>query len=374
MRKPTTSRVKKPAYRPDMTAAFPALLTVDQIRQRLELIFPGEFPDRAMLVGSMSARVIFVALYGGFIEGAGRCLRPSFIYHFTQQQSAKISDEDRHDWTSNAHKGGNRPDGTRWYADTSKEPIRDDLIRNRFLLMGIMGRNAPDDHNKTASTPIYFINSDFATLFDPALPAQALGVLVVEWRQKHLNPSTLQRMTLRAQGIHKQAGDVLVDMPNGERLRLSSGASNEIAKALIEDFASHHLKNPMVLWISASDRKSYPQFRELSESVGLKIDVNAELPDLILGDMGDPVTFYFCEVVITDGPVTDARKEALLALIRASSIPEADVRFLTAFGDRDAGPFRKLFSQLATDSLVWFRTEPETIVIISTKTRWSAGE
>lgn len=368
------SRAKNPAYRPNLSAPFPSLLTVQQIRERLDLIFPAHFADRGILVGVMAARVVFVALYGGLVEGAGRYLRPSFVYLFTEQQSKKISFDDRYTWVSKAHVGGFRPEGERWYADTSKEPIRDDLIRNRLLLFGAMGRNTPDEHSKTASTPVYFLLQEFSALFEPDLDEVVLLTMITAWRQKHLSPGTLQRMTLRAEGAQKQKGDIYVDMPNGERLRLSSGVSNQIVKALIEEFADIHLQNPIVLWISASDRKSYPQFQQLSESLGLYFDIGAELPDLILGDMGDPVTFYFCEIVATDGPVTDARKEALSSLIRASAIREQDVRFLTAFEDREASPFRKVFSQLATDSLVWFRTEPDLIVIISQQTRWQVGD
>ena len=368
-----SGRKKKAAYKPDLTTPFPALLTVDQIRKRLEAIFPKEFPDRGILVGVMAARVIFVALYGGFVEGAGRFLRPSFIYHFTEEQSAKVSDAERLSWATTAHVGGNRPTGKAWYADTSREPIRDDLIRSRLLIIGAMEKNVPDTHSTTASTPIYFLRGEFAKLFNPGLTDDALAEMIPCWQKQFLNPGTLQRMALRAQGIHRKDGDVLVDLPNGERVKLSSGTSNLIVKALIEKFATIHLNTPMVLWISASDKKSFPQFQALSASVGLYFDLSAELPDLILGDMSDPVTFYFCEVVTTDGPVTDARKRALLGLIRESAIQEGGVRFVTAFDDRESSPFRKVFSQLATDSLVWFRTEPKTIMIISTETRWIAG-
>jgi hypothetical protein len=47
------------------------------------------------------------------------------------------------------------------------------------------------------------------------------------------------------------------------------------------------------------------------------------------------------------------------------SPPDA-VEFLTAFEDRGAPAFRKNFSHLAVDSLVWFRTEPDLLVILST--------
>lgn len=101
---------------------------------------------------------------------------------------------------------------------------------------------------------------------------------------------------------------------------------------------------------------------EAAAVVGLKFQPNAELPDLILADLGDPVRFVFCEIVATDGAVTEARKADLLKIIRASNVPEARVEFLTAFEDREAGPFRKNFGALAGDGMAWFRTEPELLV------------
>jgi len=40
-----------------------------------------------------------------------------------------------------------------------------------------------------------------------------------------------------------------------------------------------------VLWFSTSERKSIPQFDALAASIGLNIDVNTDLPHLILIDM-----------------------------------------------------------------------------------------
>jgi hypothetical protein len=173
-------------------------------------------------------------------------------------------------------------------------------------------------------------------------------------------------MALRAQGVQARDGDVLIDMPDGTRIRVSAGPSSNIIKGLIEDFTARHMENPTVLWISASDKKAYPQFIALSESVGLKFNLNSELPDLILADMGTPVRFLLCEVVATDGAVTEMRKQALLALVRSSNIPEKSVQFVSAFEDRESAAFRKNFSQLAVDTLVWFRTEPDLLLILST--------
>lgn len=352
---------------PPSSSPLPPLLTIPVIQERLALIFPEEFPDRGILVGIMAARVVFVFLYGGFIEGHTRFMRPSYVYLFTEDQAQKLSDMERLEWLSTANRPGQRTPGQRWYADTSREPIRDDLMRNQLLRLGIMQKQP--GHATTASSPINYLSADFAALFDPALTGDTLTATVGAWRAQHLDKATQQRMALKAQGIHAKDGDLLIDMPDGTRIRITAGPSSEIAKALIEQFATRHLENPALLWLSASDKKAIPQFVEMSASVGLKFDVGAELPDLILADMKQPIRFLFCEIVATDGAVTDARKQALLGIVRASRIPQETVEFLSAFEDRGSTVFRRNFSQLAVDSLVWFRTEPDLLVILSTANR-----
>ncbi len=303
-------------------------------------------------------------IYGGFIEEHGRCLRPSHVYFFTEDQSQKTTDAERQHWLSLANKSGFRPEGQRWYADTSRESIRDDLMRHQLFRFGIM-QKLPG-YAITASTPVNFLSANFAALFDPVLSGADLISMIKRWQEQNLDQATLQRMALRAQGIQAKDGDMLIDMPDETRIRISPGPSSIIVKGLIEDFAKHHMQKPAVLWLSASDRKAYPQFIELSASVGLRFDLSAELPDLILAEMGDSVRFLLCEVVATDGAINCARKEALLGLVQSSNIPKSAVHFLSAFEDREAGAFRKNFSKLAVDSLVWFRTEPDLLMILNT--------
>ena len=343
---------------------LPELLTVQALQHRLQLVFPDSFPDRRLLVGAMAARAIFVFLYGGFVGDTGVYLRPSHIYFFTREQAAKHQDAERLAWRRQTAKPGFRPVGSRWYADNSRESIRDDLLRNTMLRMGLAHKRAGVP--TTSSKPTWFLDAGFATLFQPELTEDDLAQAVEAWRQHALDAATLQRMRLSAQGVQKREGDVLIDLPDGARMRIGPGPSSLIAKGLIEHCAPACLKHPAVLWLSASDRKSYPQFAEVAASVGLRFDLNAELPDLILADLDHPPLFVFCEIVATDGPMTEGRKQALQALVSThSAIPLSRLRFVTAYEDRNSPVFRRHFSQLATDSYVWFRTEPGLLVHLS---------
>ena len=342
--------------------ALAALLGLAELQGRLATIFPPSLADRGLLIGTMAARVIFVFLYGDFVEASGRYLRPSLIYRFTDEQARRDSLEQRNHWIAHSLHAGFRAEGKPWYADNSRESIRDDLIRDRLVNMGIVGKRSDIAVPTTSSKPIYFLQRAFAQLFDPGLSPERFQQSAEAWRQRCLNAATLQRMRLRAQGALRIDADVLIDLPDGARLRVAAGPSAQIAKALVERFAPAALQKPAVLWLSASDRKAYPQFIELAASVGLEFDLKAELPDLILADLADPLRIVFCEIVTTDGAMTEPRKAALLSLIRGSKIPASSVVFLTAFEDRQAPAFRKNASRLAIGSDVWFCSEPNLIV------------
>lgn len=348
----------------EKAVSLPTLLSVKEIRKRLNLIFPDSFPDRTILVGDMAAKVIFVFLYGGFIDGSDRYLRPSFIYFFTEDQAKKKQDRNRTDWAASSIKPGFRPEGTRWYAgDGTREPIRDDLIKNELMRLGIVTKQP--GYAVTSPKPTLALVDHFSILFDPDLTNDALVTAINVWRDTHLDQAVLQRMALRAKGIQAKKGDILIEMPDETKIRISAGPSSLIIQGLIEDYAKRHMTDPAVLWISESDKKEHLHLKEMAESVGLRFDLNAELPDLILAELGDPIEFIFCEVVASDGAVTESRKETLLQIIESSKIPTETVKFLTAFEDREAPAFRKNFSKLAIGSLMWFRTEPDLIILLS---------
>src|SRR5574337_1618910 len=190
--------------------ALPPWISVDDVQSRLEAIFAPSFPDRTLLVGRMAARVVFVFLYGGCIEARGRYLRPSQVYLFTDDQAALKVDAQRIGWYEGSWRSGHRAPGRRWYADTSREPIRDDLMRNRLLRLGVIGRRTDIVVPTTSSKPVYFMAAGFAALFDPHLAGDALRQAIAAWQVANLDTHTLQRMRLRAQGLLPTDHHVLI--------------------------------------------------------------------------------------------------------------------------------------------------------------------
>ena len=72
----------------------------------------------------------------------------------------------------------------------------------------------------------------------------------------------------------------------------------------------------------------------------------------------------FVEVVATDGPIGQRRRDALLQLTNDAVFDPERVTFLTAYADRDTPAFRKTVSTLAWGSFAWFASEPENLMLL----------
>jgi hypothetical protein len=103
----------------------------------------------------------------------------------------------------------------------------------------------------------------------------------------------------------------------------------------------------------------------LAEKIGLDIEPDRHLPDLILVDVGaSELLLVFVEVVATDGPVNPRRRESLLDYALDAGYEADQVAFVTAYLDRDDSAFRKTISVLAWHTFAWFMSEPEKIMVL----------
>jgi BsuBI/PstI restriction endonuclease domain/BsuBI/PstI restriction endonuclease HTH domain len=346
---------------------LPPYVTREFVQERLERIFPlGSLPNRNYCTRDIASATIFAMLYGGAMEGH-RFLAPKQVYRMSDDQASLTSDAARVAYVAESEKAGSIQRGQAWYADTSKEPIRDETIRQGFIPVGavIERKGLP----VTSPKGRYALASDFAALFDPGLDGQALDEAIEQWRSQHLTPAALARVDLLRAGAGKDAGGVLVEFPNHETRRLSHGVSSTIAKSVVERFAPLFLENPAVLWLSESGNKVVARDDLLARRVGLNIDPSRYLPDIILVDLGagesSAVLVVFVEVVATDGPITEDRRAELMKLTDAAGFDSAQVAFVTAFLDRGHRATRKSLPAVAWNSFVWIASEPDKLIALN---------
>ncbi|KAF0183377.1 MAG: BsuBIPstI restriction endonuclease domain-containing protein [Alphaproteobacteria bacterium] len=344
------------------------LIPVPDIQQRLSVIFPEGTAHRANCVSLIAARIVFVMLYIDAVEGADVWLRPSQVARMTDAQAKLGDDAARGDWRTASLSPGTGEIPGRWYASDTRESIRDDSLRMGLIAIGAVIEKA--GLATTSPAGRYALQSAFAALMNPTLSGAALEKAIHAWQTTHLNAAALARIVLLRRGT--SGGDpVLVKFPNGETRRMAPGPSSLLSKAAIEDFAPRFLKQPALLWLSESATKVVERDDVLAKSIGIVIEPDRNLPDIILVDLGrTPPQLVFVEVVATDGPVTVTRKAALLELSNKAGFAHDHVSFVTVFADRGDAAFKKAVPALAWGAYAWFMSEPDNLIELVDAPRW----
>ena len=342
---------------------LPPLLAVTDIHERLQAIFPEGTANRNYVTREIAAKTVFVMLYVGAVEGTERWLRPDQVTRMTDSQAAMANDQDREAWLAESMRPATGYIEGRWYAANTREPIRDETLREGLVRMGAVKER--EGLPTTSPSPRYALAEEFARLFDPGLTEEALKAASEKWQTANLSRGALARVAIMRRGAVAREGRVLVTFPNGETRHMEPGPSSVISKAVVEQFAPRFLEQPGVIWLSESRNQVVARDDSLAQDIGLTIQPDRNLPDLILVDLGpaEPL-LVFVEVVATAGPVSDARQAALMTIATEAGFRENQVAFLTAYADRDDAAFKASVSELAWRSFAWFMSEPEHIVAL----------
>jgi hypothetical protein len=341
---------------------LPPVAPVELIRERLQSIYPeGSHSRRTYCVREMAAKTIFVMLYTGAVTDRDRWIRPDQVTRMTDVQAGSTTDKEREAWAVESMKPSKSAIPGRWYAANTREPIRDETLRGGLIPTGAVKER--EGLPTTSAKPRYAVTPDFAGLFDPDLTADALEAAILAWQKANLSAGALARTAILRRGAVASEGGVMVTFPNNETRRMEVGLSSEISKAVIEEFAARFLAQPGVIFLSESGNKVVARDNELAQAIGLRIQSDKNLPDIVLVDLGPKhPLLVFVEVVATDGPIGETRKAALLQITEEAGFPAAHVAFVTAYLDRSAAAFKKTVDALAWGSLAWFMSEPDHLV------------
>ncbi|MGH7061241.1 MAG: hypothetical protein ACREFH_12700 [Stellaceae bacterium] len=139
--------------------------------------------------------------------------------------------EARRTYIAAVQKRGSALPAHHWFQDNTREPIRDETLRDGLVNVGavITLSGIPT----TSSRGRYALQTAFATLFSPALTAEQLELAITAWQQRYLSPGALARVRLRQRSAINAQSKVLVTLPNGEARQMEAGPSSVITKAVV---------------------------------------------------------------------------------------------------------------------------------------------
>jgi hypothetical protein len=295
---------------------LPPVPPVETIQERLRRIFPEGTPHRNYCVRNMAARTVFVMLYVGAIADEDRWIRPDQVTRMTDEQASTLDPDSRAEWRDWSMRSKSKVGSIsgRWYSDNTRESIRDETIRDGLIPLGAIIER--EGLPTTSPWPRYGLDRDFAALFDPDLDGPELTEAIKQWQDTHLTPAARARVKIMRRTTSGEDETVLVHFPSEQTRRMAPGPSSDISKAVIEEFAPRFLKEPRVVFLSESQNKVVERDESLAEDIGLDIEPDRRLPDLILVDIGAAdLLLVFVEVVATDGPVNQRRRKSFSTML-----------------------------------------------------------
>lgn len=339
------------------------VVSVSEAERRLAILFPRTTFDSA-LSNRLAASAVTSLLYVDAVADKPEPFwaRPSMVLWMNPNVLTCKSDAERVMWRSKAARGHNqlRELHTQWgipqdgaYADNSREPLRDETLSEWQQLGAVKAR---PDTPVTSSKGRWALEPAFADLFAPNLRGQALEEAIAAWRNTHLTPAARLRTQRDAQRRAAPSA-VTVNLPGGGTRLLEPGDASLIIKYVVEEWAPQRLTDPGVVMISEPGDKLHLGDDHLLRVLQLTIDISRLLPDIIIVDLHDD-TFWFIEVVHTDGPVDEKRKQILLKWAAQHSITADKCRFLTAFHSRSDPASKRRLKDIAVDTFVYFANEP----------------
>lgn len=239
---------------------LPPLLPRPEVQARLLAIFPD---GRSYCTRDIAGATVFAFLYTGAIEGSERFLGPKHVYKMSNDQAALTSDAERLSYGRECSKARFTSRGPQWYADNTREPIRDETLRQGLIPVGAVVERPGLPTN--SPLPRYSMTKDFAALFDPKLSGVKLRKAIAAWQATNLSAAGLARITVVQAGRTKNQ-NISLTLPNGETRKLEPGPSAVITKHVVEVFAERFLEHPALIWVSESGKKVFESDDELKRN------------------------------------------------------------------------------------------------------------
>lgn len=344
----------------------------EEAERRLQVIFPRAAFD-TVLSSPLAAMAVTALIHVDAVCSADdpaeavRWARPTAVLWMSAAALERNAEEERIAWRTAAARGNKHVAELHesWgipfqpsYRDNSRETLRDETFKQWQAFGAIRRRSGVPT---SSSRGIWCLLDDFADLFSPDLTYETFQEAATQWREKHLDPGTRLKATFALdREAAKHAVKVSLPNSNGTTRTLAPGISSLIIKGVIETWAITRLTKPVVLAISEPGDKVHLGEERALQALGIKIDEQNVLPDVILADLGeDPVQFWIIEAVATDGVVTKERRKALLSWAAQQNIKDDRCSFLTAFRSRNDPPARRRLKDLAAGTWAWFADEPD---------------
>ena len=228
----------------------------------------------------------------------------------------------------------------KYYAENSRETIRKQAIHH-FRTAAFI-----EDNGKATNSPDYRyrLTSEFLKV----IKAQAVKKAEASFLAKHQSLVSIYASKKKMQQI-----PVTV---NGRTLSFSTGAHNQLQKAILEDFGPRFAPGAECLYIGDTTERDLVKNETKLKRLGFEISLHDKMPDVVLYSE-EKDWLFFIESVTSVGPMNAKR---ILELKNMTSKVIAGKIFVTAFPDFKT--FKKFSEDLAWETEVWIADMPDHMI------------
>ncbi len=244
-----------------------------------------------------------------------------------------------------------RSDLSKNYAENTRESLRKSslkrLVNHRLAICNPDDKFRPTNSGNTN----YVLAPDFIQMLEAIDKPETLSPLVSTWLNKNQGLLAKER---KFDLSHK----VKITLPTGQQIGLSPGKHNLLQKEIVESFAQHFIKAPVLLYLSDTQHKTrYMNKPELGK-IGLSLSEHQKLPDIIFYSLAKK-RIYALEAVTSVGPIEELRKQEIEGIL-GNLAGEIKIEFVSCFLDRKS--FARFCRFIAWNTKIWLAEIPEGII------------
>ena len=107
----------------------------------------------------LGGRTLFALLYAGATADSSRWLRPNQVVRMSDEQARRTSACERRSWAEASSLPGFTPDGRRWYAENTRESVREVLTGTLLRMGAVVERPGLP---RTSPAPRWALAAEFA--------------------------------------------------------------------------------------------------------------------------------------------------------------------------------------------------------------------
>jgi len=233
------------------------------------------------------------------------------------------------------------------YAPNTRESFRRATI-HQFVQTGLVVRNPDQPRPPNSPKTCYQIESTLLSLLQSYQGPKWSENLAVYLK----TTESLRKL----QSHERDMQLILVKLPHGEEVKLSSGGQNLLIKSIIEEFCPRFTPDGVVVYIGDAEQKIRGEELVYLGKIGVKIDKHGKMPDVII-HFKPKNWLIIIEAVTSHGPINIKRHNELKELFQNSQL---GLVFVTAFESRKA--MVKYLREIAWETEVWVADSPSHLI------------